>query len=151
MKKYLTLILLLLFGAGLLITCGEGQKEVQESVVMYKESELARLMRDMWEENMKVRESLLAGEMKVELSVNYHELKTAKPTDSSDLTPLFYSMSDHYAGLAGQFNRAPAEIKVKRFNAVVDGCVDCHKNFCIGPLQKIRKQYISVPDSASSL
>ncbi len=141
LKIKISLLLFLLFTG--IVACTKGKKDVSANA-MYERSELATLMVDMWDENKKVKEDLVNGLDSVVLSGQHEKMFTAKPTDSSDLTPVFYNLAKGYNTLADSFSNAGSEreIKIKRYNAVIDGCVSCHENFCSGPIPKIKQLYL---------
>lgn len=122
-------------------SCGNKDKKDKEPE-MYKQSELAKLMRDMWAENDRVRTAIINGDSAIVISDLDHGLTTSQPTDSGDLTPTFYTMAGHFSSLVDSFNLSADTQHQVRYNAVINGCVTCHESFCTGPLTKIKKLYL---------
>ena len=68
-------------------------------------------------------------------------LKTAVPTDSSVHGDVFNAFADR---LTLEFNSIETDSNfIFTFNNMVNSCVDCHNEFCPGPIKKINKLKIT--------
>ena len=135
--------------SGILLTVSTSCADKPKSLNPNGDSELALLMRAMHEEGMRTKAQLLKGE-KPELTVDYHKLFSAKPTEPAKVAnPL-------YAGFATSFEDAAKALgneyngdKVNSYKQYVDACINCHKEICPGPIVKIKKMYLSEKEIAS--
>lgn len=105
---------------------------------VYKTSELAELMRQMHADHLDLKKRIEAGELSIKKKSNYAFIHKAIPTDLNDDTPLFHTYADAYliADSMVYTGQSKADYSSK-FNAMVNACVACHQNFCMGPINKI--------------
>lgn len=106
------------------------------------DSELALLMREMFEESDKIKQQVQAGETPTGLK-RFESIHSAVPTDSDASGPIFESMATAYIESVKALEKADST-SVFRFNAMVDQCMNCHTEFCPGPKVKIKKLYINI-------
>jgi hypothetical protein len=135
------------------ISCGENKETVSEdsvkkcampsSVNPNGDSELALLMREManWTDSCKA--AITSGRTVPSAPANLNTLHTAKRTDPNLDEKVFSSMASLYQSRVTEFQAATEENRTELFNAMVQGCVSCHENFCHGPLVRINKMLIS--------
>lgn len=152
MKKVLYIILL----GGLLIGCSSNESSSSQPKTnstiettaeaeddnwepeVYKTSELAELMRKMHEEHFDVKKRIEEGELNLEKKSNYNFIHKATPTDPNDDTPLFHTYADAYLLADSMLYTGTSTKDYKdKFNNMVNSCVACHQNFCMGPINKI--------------
>ena len=135
--------------AGIILTVGTSCADKPKSLNPNGDSELALLMRAMHEEGMRTKAQLLKGETP-ELTVDYHKLFSAKPTEPAKVANPLYagfatSFEDAAKALGSEFNAD----KVDSYKKFVDACMNCHQEICPGPMVKIRKMYLSEKEIAS--
>lgn len=103
------------------------------------DSELALLMRQMFDDGMRVREQIKNGQS-VEIQVDFEKILTAKATNPEKMQPAEYP---HFAGSYVEAMKAlrdaPANEVQERYTAVVATCMNCHENTCPGPTVRIKK------------
>ncbi len=107
-------------------------------------SELAVLMRSMFDDGLKVKEAVIAGE---DASVNcdYARIHTAKATDPEKVAhPSYASFASAYESSVDAFNAATPFQQKEAYKHMVKSCIDCHTEVCPGPIRKIRK--LALPD-----
>jgi hypothetical protein len=104
------------------------------------DSELALLMRDMFDDGMRIKEQVQQGEQPTGLR-DFQAIHTAIPTDSTVRTPVFAAFSEAYLQSVRELEAGDSS-SVFRFNRMVDQCMNCHSEFCPGPKKRIRKLYI---------
>lgn len=105
------------------------------------DSELALLMRAMYENGEQVKKEIREG--RSELSLNsFEKIHSAVPTDSTVRGPKFKAMADAYQAAVASLEASPVKDYGKMWNIVIDNCMSCHGVFCPGPRMKIRKLYI---------
>jgi hypothetical protein len=101
-------------------------------------SELANMMRDMQEQSEELRQQIIAGDTTnlPKFSFDLQEMKTAEATEPSMKDDPFNAFTDH-------FDRTFAEVykseisKKTAFNNMVASCLNCHQQFCSGPMKMI--------------
>lgn len=104
------------------------------------DSELALLMREMFEESDRIKLQIEAGEVPSGLQ-KFENIHSAVPTDSDASGPIFESMATAYLRLVRAIEAGDSS-SVFRFNSMVDQCMNCHAEFCPGPMKRIKKLYI---------
>lgn len=105
---------------------------------VYKTSELAELMRQMHADHLDLKKKIEEGKLDLVKNSNYSFIHKAQPTDPNDDTPLFHTYADAYLLVDSMIysGRTTDEYKDK-FNDMVNACIACHQNFCMGPINKI--------------
>ncbi len=103
------------------------------------DSELALLMRQMFDDGMRVREQIRKGEA-VSIHVDFEKIMTAKATDPEKMQPADYpQLAQSYVDAMRALRDAtPAEVE-DRYTAMVATCMNCHENTCPGPMVRIKK------------
>jgi hypothetical protein len=138
MKKILTVL------ACSALACGQpaevGEARTERPVNPNGDSELALLMREMFDDGMRIKGQVERGERPTGLR-GFEAIHTAIPTDSTVRTPVFAAFSEAYLESVRQLE-ADDSTAVFRFNRMVDQCMNCHTEFCPGPRKRIRKLYI---------
>lgn len=152
--KIATYFLGCLIGASFFISCqnqekakaaDESTKEASEEnwePDMYEPSELVLVMRQMHADNMALKEQVKAGVGPKEVPAEYHKLLTATATNPDELDQLYYSMAKVWLNEYQAVVDAKPDKLVGKYNNMVKTCVNCHENYCLGPIPKIEKLYI---------
>lgn len=107
-------------------------------------SELSLLMRDMFADTWKARQAIRKGEAP---NLDFAKLKRihdAVATDPEKVThPAFATMSDAYLATVKALNATQeAEKRPAVYTRMIQGCETCHKQFCPGPLVRIKKLHL---------
>lgn len=141
MKKLLFIIALGFFACN--IPAEKKAETVKtEELVMYKSSEMALLMREMYIFNEKTKEKIIRNEELVEFPANFLNIHSAILTDPTDRTVGFEGFSQAFLINQEAVFSADTTDKKEQFNVMVNSCVACHKTTCIGPIPKIKKLLI---------
>jgi hypothetical protein len=137
-----------------IFSCGENKETVSEdsakkcampsSVNPNGDSELALLMREMADWTDSCKAAITSGREVPAAPANLKTLHAAKRTDPNIDEKIFSSMASLYQSRVTDFQAATDANRVQLFNAMVQGCVSCHENFCHGPLVRINKMMIPV-------
>jgi len=107
-------------------------------------SELALLMKEIHEDAKKWRAELEAGEQPRDSLKIYEDLVTSTPTKAEVKGPVFKSFASMYqARLDSLFHAGELEMARGAYNNLISSCVDCHGEYCPGPIPTIKKLYIS--------
>jgi len=111
-------------------------------------SELAVLMRDMWEYADTLRNQIADSTSTVSLpnyQSRFKEIHAAIPTDSTTKSPVFDAMATiMLQKLENVYQNENKEhsVQVEGFNLFVKSCLQCHEQQCPGPVSKISKLII---------
>ena len=105
------------------------------------DSELALLMRDMFEESDSLKQLVLDGNQLSGLK-KYQNIHSAIPTDPTVTGPVFEAFAEAYINSIKELEASDTN-SVFIFNKMVDQCMNCHTEFCPGPKKRIKKLYIT--------
>lgn len=105
------------------------------------DSELALLMRDMFDESDSLKKLVMEDKPLAGLK-RFEEIHSAIPTDPEVTGPLFDAFAKNYIESIKALEAADSA-SVFNFNHVVDQCMSCHTEFCPGPKKRIKQLYIS--------
>lgn len=126
----------------------EGQSAVQEEIIMPESSELALLMRKMFDENMAMKQGILNGELPTSFPEEFLAIHSSNATEPEKITEAYHAMADAYLESVKNVVAADQEHSVTAFNNMVTSCINCHKTVaCMGPIPKIKQLRIK-PDEA---
>lgn len=111
--------------------------------VMYEPSELASLMRNMYNDNMELKQQIEQGIIPASFPEDFYKIHTAEATKPENINETYKALAAKY--LSDMENVvASDEASVKRnFNEMVNTCISCHQIFCQGPIAKIKKLTIA--------
>jgi hypothetical protein len=104
---------------------------------------MALMMRQMAANADSIKATLLRGSMPDSLRYPFIRFYLVEPTDPSVLEPQFYENARLFQQAYFAFFKHPNEAK-KYYNVLIGKCVNCHENYCSGPLKRIRKLYIDL-------
>lgn len=113
---------------------------IDDGVNPNSSSELALLMRAMFNEAEEMKKAVEAGEMP-EVAVPYHKITSASATDPAEVeTETFKNISKAYIESIERLEAAssPQEAR-QQYKIVINNCISCHMVACPGPINKIRK------------
>ncbi|HEY4797830.1 MAG TPA: hypothetical protein VII99_02025 [Bacteroidia bacterium] len=119
--------------------CSNGEKK---SLNPNGDSELALLMRKMASQTESLKVSLYKKENIGAYPSDYEKMLTATPTDSTLNRTLFNGFATDYLSKVKIFYSSPDTLQIKNYNLMVNSCITCHRNFCNGPLKRIKKMLI---------
>lgn len=132
------IIVILIVG---LAACGPQQEsKKQKPLNPNGDSELALLMRDMFEESDSLKQLVVDGKQLSGLK-KYQDIHSAIPTDPTVTGPVFEAFAEAYIQSIKALETADSS-SVFNFNHMVDQCMNCHTEFCPGPKKRIKKLYI---------
>lgn len=105
-------------------------------------SELALLMRAIAAHADSVRTALAEGRDLPPYPAMAKGMFTAKPTEGMAIDPITYPTfgHDYLKKLDALYTVDTAE-RALAYNAVVQGCANCHTTHCPGPMMRIKKMY----------
>lgn len=103
------------------------------------DTELALLMRAMFEEGMDIKADIEAGNHP-EIKLDHEKILTAEATQPEEAaSPEFKSLADKYLYSVRQLGARNNIDAGKKYDDMVQACMDCHRSMCPGPLARIKK------------
>jgi hypothetical protein len=147
----------LVFMIGLaVVACNAAQEEKpKESVPTdsvtvingVERSELALLMRKMYDEMKLVKDSIEQGmTVRTNFLKEFERIQNAHATEPEKIDETYHAMAsaflDTYATFEGNQNE-----QARHFNIMLQNCLVCHQNKCPGPVKAIKK--LSIKPSGS--
>lgn len=148
MKKLILLLPLLAFVV--ITSCSqkeeaedpEPQSQEQQSLNPNGDSELALLMRQMFDVGMDMKAHVEQGKVP-EADLPYQTILTAEPTDTKFTDdPDFPALAQSYIDAMKNFQNATPENAHLIYTSMVNTCMSCHRSMCPGPVVKIKKLYL---------
>ncbi len=103
------------------------------------DSELAVLMRQMFEDGERIREQIKSGQP-VDIKVDFEKIMTAKATDPKKMQgPEYPHFASAYVEAMKALRDAPPAEAQDKYSAMVATCMNCHEQSCPGPIVRIKK------------
>lgn len=148
MKK----ILLLLFVSSIVFSCqnksensektnSEPVKKVEKEFEMYKMSEMAMLMEQMYVDNEQLKVRIKSGDTIGKFPNHFLKIHAAVMTDEQENDAFFKAQAANFINAQELIYEDPKNAK-EHFNKGIDACVQCHEVKCSGPIPRIKKLYI---------
>ena len=133
-----------------LLACNSSTSETEstperEPSVMYEASELAGLMRAMHEQSKSWKSTLLSDngeELNFEFPDYYLNMHEAEATNPKEINENYHAKAEVFLENTKYFVQAEQENRIAKYNLMIASCIDCHNDFCRGPIQKISKLVI---------
>jgi len=143
------LTLLLFFG------CNHAKEEVvaeKEEVIaekdevvydMYQPSEMAKLMNQMFAENLQLKKDILEGKIPTEFPLDFLKIHTAELSEFKSRNETFQSFSKLFIESEKEIFNTESQVPLKeRYNNTINLCISCHQTECTGPITRIQKLLI---------
>lgn len=108
---------------------------------MYKMSEMALLMEQMYAYNLHIRARIVKGDTIGKFPEFFNKIYSAKFTTPSDNDTFFKKNADKYIA-AQKLIYSDSKNEKENFNKGLDACITCHQGKCGGPIPRIKKLYI---------
>jgi hypothetical protein len=146
--KYLWIIV----AAMLLFACNQTEEEATSNEDMPDvvlpagnpngDSELALLMRQMFEESLNMRRAVLKGE-KPPVSLDLAKIHTVQATEpEKQASESYKAWGTAFLNAVKMYNEAPKSEAKEAYTLMIDQCMNCHGQLCPGPTVKIKKLYL---------
>lgn len=104
-----------------------------------KDSELALLMREMWNDSDLMKHSVLERKIPQDFREKFINIHSAIPTDPDVKTADFKVMGDALVASMDKIQNSEEKDLITNFNLMITSCVACHQVHCPGPIVKIKK------------
>ena len=99
---------------------------------------MALMMRQMAANADSMKAKINRGETLDSLQYPFIRFYTVEPTDPNVLEPNFFEKARLFQAAYKEVFQHPSDQK-KYYNLMIQACVNCHQNYCSGPLKRIRK------------
>lgn len=97
---------------------------------------MALMMRAIYDQSKAMRSDLDSGKMLDSAFYRFLEFHELEPTDSTVLVEVFYQHNEKFKAAYEALLR---ESNKPAYNAMLTACVNCHEDFCPGPIKRINK------------
>lgn len=139
-------ILLLVITSFLVVSCADKKEsealpKEEKKFEMYEMSEMAMLMEQMYADNERLKQRIIAGDTIGKFPQHFLKIHKAVMTDKQENDDFFKSHAKAYIASQELIYSDPSNAK-EHFNASIDACVTCHEVKCGGPIVRIKKLYI---------
>jgi len=140
MRKILGIITI----CSVLLSCNftTHKEEVFKDPIMYQPTEMALLMRRMYEVNKVVKGQIINKDTLLTFPEEFHTIHTAVLTKPSDRDTSFDSLSRIFVNHQKATFSSRSDSTVYHFNKSINTCIACHETRCVGPIPKIKKLLI---------
>lgn len=107
---------------------------------------MAMMMRAMYKQGEELKKQLIAGEIPDSTAYAFLHFHTVEPTNAKVLEPNFYAKAEAFRNAyEAIFKSSTPELRIESYNIMVSACVNCHEDYCTGPIKKINKLTVSLP------
>ena len=136
-------LLLLISLSFVILSCGDALNASKPKPLNPNgDSELALLMRDMYEDGQRIKQEIKNGK-KPEILNKFKEIHTAVATEPEKVATEEYRLyADAYLNAIELLEQADAENVEDSYHGMVQACITCHRAVCPGPIVRIKKLMI---------
>jgi len=140
MNRFVGLVIFCLLGQ----SCNFVTKKEQDykEPIMYQPTEMALLMRKMYEVNKVVKAQIINKDTLLQFPEEFSTIHTAVLTNPLERDKEFDSLSKIFIGHQRATFSSVSDSVVYHFNKSVNTCINCHETRCVGPIPKIKKLLI---------
>ena len=124
----------LIISAIFLSACINSKEEPVTIIDPNDTSEMALLMRDMFEKLEVIKDKIENNEDLSKEQLSFAAIHLQEVTDSSFIKEGLVPMSEWYIRIINQFNNHPTK---ENYKSIVNSCINCHISMCPGPLERI--------------
>lgn len=128
-----------------LITVGCADEKRSQSADIINpngDSQLALIMRDMFDQHMAVKKQLVSEDRSVD-DIKIGDIYTLDATEPEKVKSKEYkAYGESYLAILNELNNAPESKVTELHNAAVESCMNCHTALCPGPRVKIKKLFV---------
>lgn len=136
---FITILSVVLFSCS---NKSEIQKNAKNSdFEMYKMSEMAALMEQMYVDNQRLKEKIQNADSLGNFPQHFLKIHNAVMTDADDNDFFFEEQAQLFLDAQHKIYENKESV-FENYNKAIDACINCHKVKCTGPIPKIKKLYI---------
>jgi len=118
------------------------ENKKRQEPLMYKPSEMAILMRGMYEFNKAVKTQIVNKDSILPFPEEFTNIHSAVLTDKFERNDEFDSLSKKFLIYQKAIYTSSSDSTIFFFNQSIQTCVTCHEPRCTGPIPKIKKLLI---------
>ena len=108
------------------------------------DTELALLMREMFEDGMRIKQEIEKGKMP-EILKKFEAIHTAEATEPEKANSETYkNFADAYLTTLKNLEAVNSDELYNAYQGMVQSCMNCHQVLCPGPMVRIKKLYLPV-------
>ncbi len=137
MKRNIALICLAI---GIAVACQPGQEAnnapERQASKLEDAKPMALMMRAIYDQSRSMRGDLESGKNLDSSLYRFMEFHKLEPTDSTVLVEVFYEHNEKFRAAYEDLLRSSDK---PAYNAMLTACVNCHADFCPGPIKRINK------------
>jgi len=140
--------LILFLVIGIVFSCSQkpssDEGTIDRDVPMEREpSELVILMQQMEAHILSLKKRQNRGDSVLTSDfIDYSGMLTLSTTKGVNRDALFENNAADWMDRLKKLTESPSADQEEVFNGLVSSCVDCHKNYCPGPIKRIEKLHI---------
>ncbi|WP_235827820.1 hypothetical protein [Flavobacterium amnicola] len=139
-------LLVLVVASFLIVSCTDKKENAtlpkkEGKFEMYQMSEMAMLMEQMYADNERLKQRIIAGDTIGKFPQHFLKIHKAVMTDKQENDNFFKLHANMFITSQELIYSDPNNAK-EHFNASIDACVKCHEVKCGGPIVRIKKLYI---------
>ncbi len=133
-----------LFAILLVVACNNAPKKekVEEEMQMYEPSEMALLMRQMYEFNKFTKAQIINKDSLSAFPEEFVNIHEAVMTDPDERDAEFDSLALQFVNFQKATFSTKSDSTTYYFNQSINSCIACHETRCTGPIPKIKKLII---------
>lgn len=120
----------------------ENKDQVYKEPVMYEPTEMALLMRKMYEVNKVVKTQIINKDSLLSFPEEFLTIHTAILTNNFERDKEFDSLSKQFIDYQKATFASNSDSIVYHYNRSINTCISCHETRCVGPIPKIKKLII---------
>jgi len=137
-------LLILFLIADLALSSCESNEEIDSSssaqMMTGSDAELAIIMRQIHEDSKRLKKQISNSQTLGNVAPEYlREILSAGTTDTNVKVPLFDAFAETYIYYIEAIYSDTLGIQKELFNNAINTCVQCHGEFCPGPIKTIQK------------
>ena len=114
-----------------------------EEMQMYEPTEMALLMRRMYEFNKLTKSQIVNKDSLTAFPEEFADIHRAIMTDPDDRDAEFDSLANRFINFQKAAYSTKSDSTAYYFNQSVNSCIACHQTRCTGPIPKIKKLLIN--------
>lgn len=125
-----------------LVSCGKEKKMDKPAFELYKTSELAALMEEMYVFNDSLKQQILKGEVLAKMPYDLQQIHSLEMTDRFERDENFKKFAAVFERYQSELYSVPTDSLKLVYNNSIQTCVACHQTSCTGPIPRIKKLLI---------
>ena len=132
----------------LLFSCAKekttDEKKPEKKFEMYELSEMALVMEQMYVDNQRLKNRILASDSIGQYPDFFDKINSAKTTEPGQFDDFFKEQAVLFLNTQKAiYKQKDTKSQKAAFNKMVDACIQCHEVKCQGPIDRIQKLYIN--------